>query len=253
MTSSPYFKNTHMTVYKNSAFQPAYDPVVCEEALCIIVGEYELCSLIFSPSAEKELAIGFLISEGLLDENNKVISLKHIAEEDKNKIIISTFNPIPQDKLSKKTIMQKASDKCANLKDNYTHFSARDILDRIHELDKSSYTFRMTGGVHSAALGNCEKTIVRYEDIGRHNAVDKVFGYAYLNQVTLHDKALILSGRVASEIVLKAAFNAIPFIISRSAPTLKAIELATEFGITIIGFARESRFNVYTHPHRVML
>jgi FdhD protein len=123
----------------------------------------------------------------------------------------------------------------------------------VHDLDKQSLTFRKTGGVHSAALGNQRELVVRYEDIGRHNAVDKVMGYAFLHQIPLQDKCLILSGRISTEIVLKVALNGIAVIVSRSAPTLQAVKMAERLGLTIIGFARGNRFNVYTHGERVQL
>jgi voltage-gated potassium channel Kch len=95
------------------------------------------------------------------------------------------------------------------------------------------------------------RTLVRYEDIGRHNAVDKVIGHAFLRQIPLHDKCLFLSGRIASEILYKVARAGFPMIVSRSAPTFKAVEQAEQLGITVVGFARGPRFNLYCHEHRV--
>jgi FdhD protein len=91
-----------------------------------------------------------------------------------------------------------------------------------------------------------------YEDIGRHNAVDKVLGYAFLNEINTEDKCLLLSGRVASEILIKAARAHIPVVLSRTAPTGLTIDLAEELNITVVGFARGDRFSVYSHPERVI-
>ena len=95
--------------------------------------------------------------------------------------------------------------------------------------------------------------ICMFEDIGRHNAVDKVLGYAFLHGISSQDKILLLSGRIASEILLKAARAQIPLVLSRSAPTGLTIDLAEELNITVVGFARGKRLSVYTHPERVLL
>ena len=92
-----------------------------------------------------------------------------------------------------------------------------------------------------------------YEDIGRHNAVDKVLGYAFLNNISTSDKCLLISGRVASEILIKAARANIPLLLSRSAPTGLTIELAEEMNIAMVGFARGQRFSIYSHPEKVLM
>ena len=120
-------------------------------------------------------------------------------------------------------------------------------------MDASSQTFKQTGGVHSAGLADNQQLLFRFEDIGRHNAVDKVIGQAFLQQIDLSDKCLLLSGRIAAEILIKAARNGIPFLLSRSAPTLKAVEMAEEIGLTVIGFARGQRFNLYCQGEGISL
>ena len=126
------------------------------------------------------------------------------------------------------------------------------MLQIINLLEERSSTFRLTGGVHSAALADQNGIICMYEDIGRHNAVDKVLGYAFLNEINTEDKCLLLSGRVASEILIKAARAHIPVVLSRTAPTGLTIDLAEELNITVVGFARGDRFSVYSHPERVI-
>jgi FdhD protein len=113
--------------------------------------------------------------------------------------------------------------------------------------------FRTTGGTHIACLGDSEgRVLFTAEDIGRHNAVDKVVGLALIAGVGVHDLILCSSGRVSSEILSKAARARIPVVVSRSAPTSRAIELAEGFLLTLVGFARGRRMNVYTAPERVV-
>ncbi len=108
-----------------------------------------------------------------------------------------------------------------------------------------------TGGVHSAALADRQKIHLFAEDIGRHNAVDKLIGKAFLAGIPVEDKILLSSGRISGEIMTKVIRNRIPIMISRTAPTCMSITYAEDHGITLIGFARGNRMNIYTHPQRV--
>jgi len=107
--------------------------------------------------------------------------------------------------------------------------------------------------VHSAALADDERVLIFQQDIGRHNTLDKIMGQCFLKEIQLDDKVIVFSGRVSSEILLKAAKMGVPILISRSAPTDLALELADDLGITVIGFARGDKFNIYTHYHRVLV
>ena len=119
-------------------------------------------------------------------------------------------------------------------------------------MQKKALLFKTTGGVHSAALADSEKLLYFHEDIGRHNAVDKIIGECLLNSTTTDDKGLFTSGRLSSEILLKAAKLKIQLIVSRAAPTSLSIELAETLNITLIGFVRGRRMNIYSHPWRII-
>jgi len=119
------------------------------------------------------------------------------------------------------------------------------------KFSKSSELFTETGGVHSAAISDGKEILVFREDIGRHNAVDKVIGSLVLAGITLSDKILLTSGRISSEIITKVIYAGVPVIISKSAPTQKAIEYAIKENITLIGFARGNSFNIYSNSHRI--
>ncbi|MFU8796917.1 MAG: formate dehydrogenase accessory sulfurtransferase FdhD, partial [Dehalococcoidia bacterium] len=114
-----------------------------------------------------------------------------------------------------------------------------------------SEIFRTTGGVHSAALCDARDILLFSEDIGRHNAVDKIFGRCLLDDISTDDRIVVTSGRISSEILLKVARRNIPIIISKSAPTNLGLKLAGDLGVTLIGFVRGKRMNVYTHDWRV--
>jgi FdhD protein len=128
-------------------------------------------------------------------------------------------------------------------------------LDDIRRLLKIfrniSSLYLETGGVHSAALSDGKDILFFSEDIGRHNAVDKLIGKAFLNSVPVENKILLTSGRVTSEIMTKAGRNRFPVLISRAAPSCMAISYAEDMGITLVGFARGDRMNIYTWPNRI--
>ncbi|GAB4491363.1 MAG: formate dehydrogenase accessory sulfurtransferase FdhD [Thermodesulfovibrionales bacterium] len=113
--------------------------------------------------------------------------------------------------------------------------------------------YHMTGGVHSAALTDGREILVFAEDIGRHNAVDKVIGSCLLEQIPFAGRMMLASGRLSSEIVTKCARAGIPFAVSRAAPTSLAVKIAAAAGITLVGFVRGGRMNVYSEPQRIGL
>jgi FdhD protein len=116
----------------------------------------------------------------------------------------------------------------------------------MREFNQSSELFRETGGVHGCALSYSKGIIFSEEDIGRHNAMDKLIGRARLERIDLSDKFVLTTGRISSELLIKASKQGIPIIASRSAPTELAIKLAKETGVTLIGFARGDKLNIYS-------
>jgi len=123
----------------------------------------------------------------------------------------------------------------------------------LKEFRSISNLFQKTGGVHSAALADRNGISLFSEDIGRHNAVDKIIGKAFLTNTPLEDKILLSSGRISSEIMTKVIRNKIPILVSRTAPTCMSLTYAEDHGITLVGFARGNRMNIYTHPQRIIL
>lgn len=249
----PITKHRIIRVYDHGSCQTIADQLVAEELLRIVVNGDLLISLACSPEYITHLAVGYLLSEGLVQSPEDILNINVVPPLT---VEVETRGPLDRQSLNKiNTCMGRSSAaqpsplpiSCP------VPWKPDHILNLIKELDDSSVTFRRTGGVHSAALGAQTGTLVRYEDIGRHNAVDKVMGFAFLERIPLHDKCLLLSGRIASEILLKVARLGIPMIISRSAPTFKAVEMADQLGITIVGFARGQKFNLYAHDHRVDL
>jgi FdhD protein len=120
------------------------------------------------------------------------------------------------------------------------------------QLNQRSGLYKETRGVHNVALATPDSILLFRSDIGRHNAVDMICGECFLENIPLEDKLLLTTGRITSEILLKAARMKTPFIISRNVATYHSITLGQAMGITLIGDMRGDKFTVYTHPERVM-
>ncbi len=236
------------------------DTVVTEFHLTIVLNNRELVTLLCSPAKLDFLTIGFLYSEGLI--NSKDVIKDIVLDPERGVINVTTKEPIksPEDILSRRIIASSGGKGASSLSaihpqsriDSQIHISPPEVLNLIQEFVHHSELFAATGGVHSAALCDTKAILVFSEDIGRHNAIDKVFGECVVKDIPTHDRLLITSGRVSSEILLKVAKRNIPILISKSAPTNLGVKLANDSGITLIGFVREKRMNVYTHTWRLV-
>jgi FdhD protein len=230
------------------------DKVVSETALTIIINDLEFATLLCSPEKFKELAVGHLISESIISSAKEI---KEVNLNEKTSIIrISLDKKINQADLGKKRVVTSGCGRGQTFY-NYRDFSGcqpietkmevapKVILDLMNEFQKKSVVFKETGGVHSAALCEGNEIIAFAEDIGRHNAVDKIIGEVVLKGEDTKDKFLLLSGRISSEILIKAVRLKVPLIVSRSAPTNLAVKLAKDLNISLVGFARGQRMNIY--------
>ncbi len=236
------------------------DTVVTEFHLTIVLNNRELVTLLCSPAKLDFLTIGFLYSEGLI--NSKDIIKDIVLDPERGVINVTTKEPVksPEDILSRRIIASSGGKGASSLSaihpqsriDSQIHISPPEVLNLIQEFVHHSELFAATGGVHSAALCDTKAILVFSEDIGRHNAIDKVFGECVVKDIPTHDRLLITSGRVSSEILLKVAKRNIPILISKSAPTNLGVKLANDSDITLIGFVREKRMNVYTHTWRLV-
>jgi FdhD protein len=145
-----------------------------------------------------------------------------------------------------------AADAASQKVESQMKIPADNVFNLVRTFQHRSQVYRETGGVHSAALCNTERILVFNEDIGRHNAIDKVFGQCILQDIPTDNHLIITSGRISSEILLKVSKRQIPILISKSAPTNMGVRLAEELGITLIGFVRGKRMNVYSNGWRVV-
>lgn len=233
------------------------DIVVVESPFTIFIGDKEIITLLCTPKSLEELSIGFISSEGFIE-----------TIDDIEKITIDEKSLIAYIKLKNKgSFMQKFQGKrtitsgCGkgtvfyNVLDSFKSKRIENPLDidvdaikiSMRDFNKRSELFLETGGVHSCGLYDASEMIIFEEDIGRHNALDKIIGKALKGNIELRDKIIFTSGRISSEILIKTAKREISTIVSRSAPTSLAIDMAKELGINLIGFVRGEKLNIYTN------
>ncbi len=255
----------HLNVTKISSGkkEEIEDTVVTEAPLTIFLNEEKVITLLCTPQDQKYLAVGFLFSEGFIENKKDVERVNFDPKKNEINILTKSKRGLPSSFSQPKTLTSG----CAKgvtffgfedidptkelLIDLQTTFTSSEIQRLMHEFEKISVLFRKTGGVHASALANKEKFLIYFEDIGRHNAVDKVFGKCLLNQINCDDKLLLLSGRISSDILAKASKSGVSIIVSRSAPTSLAVKSAQKLGITLVGFARGSKMNIYSFPLRI--
>lgn len=238
------------------------EPVVREFPLTIYLNGEELVTLLCTPIKLDYLAAGFLNSEGLVRDHEAIKRL--VVDEKKGTVWVETKDPpsLGTDMVFKRLIpsgcgrgavFYHPSDAASIPKvESVLKVSAPEILSLAQRFQHQSLLYRTTGGVHSAALCSAKDIIAFSEDIARHNAMDRVFGQCLLEGIATDDRIIVTSGRISSEILLKAARRSIPIVVSKSAPTALAIRIANQVGITVVGYVRGKRMNVYTNEWRLL-
>jgi FdhD protein len=232
------------------------DYVVAESPLSVRVNGIRLTTMMCSPRDLNYLVTGYLLSSGVIDLASEIHDLRINEVDGIADVVIHGYDT---GTLSASAITSGCGrgeiylEVIRHCQPNNTELMLDPVLlqSQMASFNKSSELFLATGGVHSAALSTGSDILFLHEDIGRHNAVDKVIGHAALSGLSLADKVLLSSGRLSSEILLKAARRDIPVVVSRSAPTTLAVELAIRLNITMIGFARGNRMNIYAGESRI--
>jgi FdhD protein len=242
-----------------------------EEPLAIEVNKQRVAVLMRLPGDEKELAAGFLLSEGYITDFNDIMTISHCGSLMPGEVSDDPLTPSRNIVRIKAEHLLHADDSVTLLiRSGCGRTGVDEIAEELPRLDSSllvdisvitgmSKTIldlqevrKLAGGVHLAALFTAEgQLICSYEDIGRHNAADKAIGYALLRQISLEDKILYITGRASYEMVNKAARMQIPILASKSSPTSLAVEYAQEANLTLCGFVRPNRANIYSAEKRI--
>lgn len=234
--------------------------VARELPLTIILNDQELVTLLCSPADLRYLAVGFLFSEGLLrskdeiksvivDGERGVVRLRTLEDKEFRKDLL--FKRIISSGCGRGASFYSAADVTSQKVESQMKISAGGIFALVGEFQHRSEVYLATHGVHSAALCDNKDILVFANDIGRHNAIDKIFGRCLLEDIPTNDRMIMTSGRISSEILHKVAKRAVPIIVSISAPTNLGVKIADDLGITLVASVRGKRMNVYTHGWRI--
>ena len=222
-----------------------------------------------TPGNDEELAAGFLFTEGIINNAGAIQEIKQTASDDNRILVILKENTVPVlSNIARNFYSSSSCGICGKasidaIKINIQNCNEQDnlLIDAsilyalLAHLKKEQTVFEETGGIHACALFGSEGNfILLKEDIGRHNALDKIIGNALLNdQLPLSKAVLLLSGRASFELVQKAAMAGIKIIAAVGAPSSLAVDMAKETGITLIGFLKDDRFNIYSGEQRIKL
>ncbi|MGD9347617.1 MAG: formate dehydrogenase accessory sulfurtransferase FdhD, partial [Candidatus Aminicenantes bacterium] len=232
---------------RSSAFVPS------EMALAISINRRELVTILCTPTKLNCLVLGFLYAEGIISDMDDIKSMRVCEEESLAEVMLTD----PGYELPAKRTLTSGCGGGTTFKtqgervDSDFTVTPEEVLSLMKQLQKQMVLYRLCGGVHTSALSDKKNLLVVAEDIGRHNTLDKIQGECLLRGLPSRDRMLLCTGRVSSEMLLKAAKMHVPVAISRHSTTGRAVSLARDLGITLVGHARGSRLTVYSHPERL--
>ncbi len=243
------------------------DELAVEEPLEIRVRGRAISITMRTPGNDAELAVGFLLTEGIIQSGRDILQTEHCSRNDEGNVLNVILAPevnVDFERLTRHVFTSSSCGLCGkatiealqlNVPPLQSNFKVpSDLIASLPaKMRAAQNTFDRTGGLHAAAVfdqhGNL---IVLREDVGRHNAVDKAIGHCVLNgPFPLDQHVLLVSGRTSFEILQKSLAARIPIVAAVSAPSSLAVEFARENGQTLIGFLREQRMNIYTHPNHL--
>jgi FdhD protein len=255
MTDAGSYPVTY-TGYYDALSRPVRGVVPVEEVITLHVNGQPLVSLMCTPTQLEELALGFLFNEGLIEGMDEVavlercggggcvdVWLEHSIEPPKLRVITSGC--------SGGTTFEDFS-RVHHRVISHTQITPRQVAELVQEFSQVNAIYRRAGGVHGAALAQVDRVLCAAEDIGRHNTLDKIAGLCLRKRHPLRDLILLTTGRISAEMVNKVARMGVPIVVSRTSPTSLSVQLAQEWGITLIGYTRRRSFRVYAGAERVV-
>ncbi|RRJ64670.1 formate dehydrogenase accessory sulfurtransferase FdhD [Paenibacillus oralis] len=249
--------------YRDGTVTAAEDAVVSEQPVTIKINREEFVTLVCTPEYIEDMVIGYLASEGIIERMDDVREMWVEEAGGFVHVTLKEWNPLYRKLFAKRYVTSccgasrhgfvyvNDARTAKVLLDRQVQLSFADCFRLMEELQRGAELFRHTGGVHSAALCDAGGILLARSDIGRHNALDKIYGHRLRHGMSPDGQIIAFSGRISSEILLKAAKIGCAVVLSKSAPTALALELAEHLGITTVGFIRGHSCNVYTHPERI--
>lgn len=241
--------------YRSGEFNRIDAELIVEKPVHLFVNGIQWLTFMCTPNHLEALAVGFLFNEAAIESVDQVVDVHICDNGDVADVWLNQKVEKPKEwkRTSGCTGGYTAVDVAAmNLKiENGRSIEANQVRKLVERLFDSQELYRKTGGVHTSILTDGNQMTIQAEDVGRHNSLDKISGRFLLEYVGFRHKLLLTTGRISSDMLQKAARIGAGIVISRTSPTSMSVELAEKWGITLIGYARRDRFNLYTHPERI--
>ncbi len=243
--------------FSGHRFEPLEISVVQERPLALYVNGQELVTLLCTPSKLEALVVGFLTFEGIIDSLEDLRSLTVLEGEGFVDVRLTGEFVPPRRRVYTSgcgggITFSLETHRSAAQWDN-SAVEPASLFPLFRELYAEAHAYRESRGIHAAALAEGEKLLIVTEDVGRHNAIDKVCGEAMLRGIPTTGKILLATGRISSEMLRKGAHMGTPIVVSRTSATTLSIDLAKRLGLTLIGYVRGDSFYVYSHPERLVV
>ena len=234
---------------KGGRVQEVKGDVVREQPLTMYVNGERFLTLLCSPFQLEALVVGYLWMEKVIGGVEEIASLQVSEVDGRADITLSKPVTLPTERILTSGcgggITFRIDPRLFKPLRSTLRTTPAVLADRLRELFAAAVHYRASRGIHGAALSDGERLLVIAEDVGRHNAVDKVKGEALLRGIPTADRILLSTGRISSEMLLKASRMAVPLVASRTSPTEMAVALAEQLGITVVGYLRGDSLNVY--------
>jgi FdhD protein len=251
-------KSIHYERYEFKKWKTFDAETIVETPVSLTVNGQVWLTFMCTPVNLEAMSVGFLYNEGMIESMEEVEDVRVCEHGDNVDIWLNHGVEQPQSwrRTSGCTGGVTAVDTLARVDVSFDSDLPKVLPEAIGQLVESLFQsqalYRETGGVHTSALSDGEKIVLVAEDIGRHNTLDKIAGLCLMNHIWPETRILITTGRISSEMLQKAARLKAPILISRTSPSSLSIEMAEHYGITLIGYARRDRFNVYSNSQRII-
>lgn len=248
---------SYTVVKRDGTWETIEAEIIHERLISIFVNGQELATIMSTPLDQRALALGFLANEGVIASLDEVRAV-HVCPSGACVDVwlhTATFEP------PRRTILTSGCGGGITFDDlSATHppldsdlcIGAERLWGLMDQLYQHAVLYSRARGVHTSVLSDGEHVLAAAEDVGRHNTLDKLRGKALLAGIDTHDKVILTTGRISSEMINKARSMGVPIVCSRTSPTSLSVRLAAEWRMTLVGYLRRNSMNVYTHPERVL-
>lgn len=233
-----------------------------EQPITLYMNDVEVATVQATPKDLEEMAVGFLVAEGLMTDREAFVSVD--ADHKRGMVYVTTLESVPDDMVYKTRYVTSGCGKGVTFSSvghargldkiaSKVEVPAEQIYELMTEMSRHAEQYRDTGGTHACGLARDGELALVREDVGRHNALDKLLGRAWLDRVPTEDAVLLSTGRISYEMAVKAAKSRVPVVVSRTSVTDLAADIANDLGITLVGYARGGKLVVFTNSDRIRL